>query len=153
MKKFVPASKSSLFLMELISSVLILSLCTTVCIRIFAASWEARKQAREWNHIQECITNAAEILEATSGTEEEFLSFLPDGRIDNSSVLYYYDSAWNPVEAENAVYEMRIVPKITDIGKEIQITFSGYLSQEDTVLYETSIRYPVLPSLLEGGIR
>ena len=63
MKKITTHSKSSLFLMEMILSILILALTCTACIRIFAAAKTQRKEARELNHIQELVTSAGETLE------------------------------------------------------------------------------------------
>jgi len=63
MKKITTHSKSSLFLMEMILSILILALTCTACIRIFAAAKTQRKEARELNHIQELVTSAGETLQ------------------------------------------------------------------------------------------
>ena len=67
MKKITTHSKSSLFLMEMILSILILALTCTACIRIFAAAKTQRKEARELNHIQELVTSAGETLEGWDG--------------------------------------------------------------------------------------
>ena len=68
MKKLITHSKSSLFLIEMILSILILALTCTVCVRIFAAAKTQREEARELNHIQELVTSAGETLEAVSYT-------------------------------------------------------------------------------------
>ena len=51
MKKITTHSKSSLFLMEMILSILILALTCTACIRIFAAAKTQRKEAisKSWS--------------------------------------------------------------------------------------------------------
>lgn len=58
MKKLITHSKSSLFLIEMILSILILALTCTICVRIFAAAKTQREEARELNHIQELVTSA-----------------------------------------------------------------------------------------------
>ena len=45
MKKLITHSKSSLFLIEMILSILILALTCTVCVRIFAAAKTQREEA------------------------------------------------------------------------------------------------------------
>lgn len=152
MKKKYPSSRSSLFLIELILSVLILALCTTVCIRIFAASWQDRRQAREWNHIQELLTNTAEIFEATDGSAEALLQYLPSGSIDNGEVLYYYTSVWDSADAENAVYKLSLYPQTFDDWKSLQISFFHLDKNEATLLYETELHVPVFSISKEGGI-
>ena len=67
MKKLITHSKSSLFLIEMILSILILALTCTVCVRIFAAAKTQREEARELNHIQELVTSAGETLEGWNG--------------------------------------------------------------------------------------
>ena len=49
MKKLITHSKSSLFLIEMILSILILALTCTVCVRIFAAAKTQREEARSWS--------------------------------------------------------------------------------------------------------
>ncbi len=61
MKKLITHSKSSLFFIEMILSILILALTCTVCVRIFAAAKTQREEARELNHIQELVTSAAKL--------------------------------------------------------------------------------------------
>ena len=63
MQKLNKRSGSSLFLMEMILSILILALACTACIRIFAAAGTDRRKARELNHIQTLTVSAGEILE------------------------------------------------------------------------------------------
>lgn len=53
MRKLYNHSKSTLFLMEMILSILILSLTCTACVQIFAAARNNREKARQYNHIQE----------------------------------------------------------------------------------------------------
>lgn len=67
MKKMTAHSKSSLFLMEMILSILILALTCTACVRVLAAAKSQRQKARELNHIQELTTSAGEALEGWDG--------------------------------------------------------------------------------------
>ncbi len=72
MQKSTAHSKSSLFLMEMILSILILALTCTACVRIFAAAKTQRQEARELNHIQELATCAGEALEGWDGEPSSF---------------------------------------------------------------------------------
>lgn len=73
MQKLTSHSRSSLFLMEMILSILILALTCTACVRIFAAAKTQRQEARELNHIQELATCAGEALEGWDGELSSFL--------------------------------------------------------------------------------
>ena len=72
MQKLTSHSRSSLFLMEMILSILILALTCTACVRIFAAAKTQRQEARELNHTQELATCAGEAL---AGWDGELSSF------------------------------------------------------------------------------
>ena len=91
MQKLNKRSGSSLFLMEMILSILILALACTACIRIFAAAGTDRRKARELNHIQTLTVSAGEILEGWTGNPDDFLSLLPGGIAESDKIYYYYD--------------------------------------------------------------
>lgn len=73
MKKMTAHSKSSLFLMEMILSILILALTCTACVRVLAAAKSQRQKAGELNHIQELTTSAGEALEGWDGQISSFI--------------------------------------------------------------------------------
>lgn len=77
MRKLYNHSKSTLFLMEMILSILILSLTCTACVQIFAAARNNREKARQYNHIQELTVCAEEVLEGWDGRNETFTDLLP----------------------------------------------------------------------------
>ena len=72
MQKLTSHSRSSLFLMEMILSILILALTCTACVRIFAAAKTQRQEARELNHTQELATCSGEALEGWDGELSSF---------------------------------------------------------------------------------
>ena len=72
MQKLTSHSRSSLFLMEMILSILLLALTCTACVRIFAAAKTQRQKARELNHIQELAACAGEVLEGWDGELSSF---------------------------------------------------------------------------------
>lgn len=92
MQKLTSHSRSSLFLMEMILSILILALTCTACVRIFAAAKTQRQEARELNHIQELATCAGEALEGWDGELSSFLQIfetaanVSDSEISDSEI-------------------------------------------------------------------
>lgn len=137
-------NRTNLFFMEILSSILILSLCMTICIRLFSASWQNRKQAREWNHIQELIINVSELFKTCSDSASVFSEYLPNGMIDNDSMVYYYNSDWTISDSSDSFYQMCLIPSFDETEKKLEIAFY----QNDTELYKTEIRYPIF-SVLE----
>ena len=151
MQKITTHSKSGLFLMEMIFVLLFLGLACGICVRLFAASYTARVNAREDSHIQELITSAGEILEGTDGTVQNFLSLMPDGVADQDSICYYFDKQWQNTSQEDAVYKMLVVCSASANIKEVQITFvKRRNASEETSLYTQTIRFPILTAKEES---
>lgn len=148
MKKITTHSKSGLFLMEMILSLLILSLTAAACIQLFAAARSCYRQAREWNHIQELTTTAGEILEGSNGSQEAFLELLPGGTVTDESLLYAYDSRWQACSPQEASYRFSVTLTVTDKEKQASVTFLDF---QGVPLYEQLIRFPVLESEKEGS--
>ena len=151
MQKITTHSKSGLFLMEMIFVLLFLGLACGVCVKLFAASYTARVNAREDSHIQELITSAGEILEGTDGTVQNFLSLMPDGVADQDSICYYFDKQWRNTSQEAAVYKMMVVCSASANVKKVQITFVKLRNaSEETSLYTQTIRFPILTAKEES---
>lgn len=151
MQKITTHSKSGLFLMEMIFVLLFLGLTCGVCIRLFAASYTARVNAREDSHIQELITSAGEILEGTDGTVQSFLSLMPEGVADQDSICYYFDKQWQNTSQEDAVYKMIVVCSASANIKEVQITFVKLQNaSEENSLYTQTICFPILTAKEES---
>ena len=139
MKKLITHSKSSLFLIEMILSILILALTCTVCVRIFAAAKTQREEARELNHIQELVTSAGETLEGWNGQLSSFISiFGQPSKTSGALLQYYYDDSWNPCTENSAEYTMTIQPAASETEKTADINF--YNSQHDN-LYQLSVTF------------
>lgn len=141
MQKLVTHSKSSLFLMEMILSILILALTCTACVRIFAAAKTQRQKARELNHIQELTTSAGEALEGWDGQISSFTQIFgkSDNGEDASLLQYHYDSDWKSCTESSAEYTMTIELGTSDTEKTATLNF--YDSQQNN-LYQLSVAFP-----------
>ena len=108
MRKLTSHSKTGLFLMEMILSLLILSLAGAACVQVFASAYKSRLKAREFNHIRELTENVGEIIEGCDGEARTILDLLPDGIEENGMLTYYYDNTWQPSPAAGAAYQMSL---------------------------------------------
>lgn len=146
MKKITTHSKSGLFLMEMIFVLLFLGLTCGICVRLFAASYMARIQAREKDHILELVTSTGEILEGTDGSANAFLSLMPDGTASQNVLHYFFDQKWQKTAPSDAVYDMCITLVVSDTIKSADIRFDKISNQtEHKELYSQTIRYPNFP--------
>ncbi|MDO5136194.1 MAG: hypothetical protein Q4D55_09085 [Eubacteriales bacterium] len=130
MRKLTTHSRSSLFLMEMIISILFLSLSCSVCIRIFFISHTNQQRARELNHIQALSTSAGEVLEGTDGSMEAFLKAFPGGEKEDASLCYYYAADWEPCSADEFSYRLEVRFSSSSPLKEAELLFSDRQGQE-----------------------
>ena len=139
MKKITTHSKSGLFLMEMIFSLLILSLAAAACIRIFAAADRVQREAREWNHIQELTTTAGEILEGSDGKPDTFLELMEGGTQKENTLTYLYDRAWTPCSPGQEAYTLTVSFSGDSRIKEASLVF---LKGEQQELYTITLCFP-----------
>lgn len=140
MKESRHNSGTSLFLMEMILALLFLSLSSAACIQIFAAARKNRIQAEQWNQIQALTTSVGETLEGTDGTDEQILSFLPDGVQKNTHMIWYYDRTWQTCSPKEAAYEMILKTSVSSSEKSGELSFRQI--SDDSELYRITLRFP-----------
>lgn len=87
-------SKSSLFLMELIISILFFSLASTVCIQMFSKSHTLSKQTVDENH---AMIQAQNLAESFLAADEEM------------NLTFYFDNNWKECTKEQAAYYASIL--------------------------------------------
>ncbi|MEI3413307.1 MAG: hypothetical protein V8Q57_09065 [Blautia sp.] len=92
---------------------LFLGLTCGICVRLFAASYQSRQKAWEYDHIQELTTSIGEVLEGSQGHSEDFLVLFPDGIVSGDTISCYFDKKWESVSQEQAVYQLTLTSFLT----------------------------------------
>lgn len=129
-------SKSALFLMELIISILFFSLAGTVCIQLFVKSHTLGKETTADSHCLVACQNYAELfvslMDAESDAECDWdaiakeISSHSDSKVSEQGVVTkYFDEDWNTCDSENARYKA-------------ELHYNGY--NKTTGIYEASTR-------------
>ena len=139
MKRNHIKSGSGLFLIELILSLLIFSMVSVICIRIFALSWQNRKLARAWNHVQEITVNVTEILKAGDGSAESFRILFPEAEFYHTGLKIWYDLHWQPTVPEKGKWQLILATFPATNTKEVRLLF---LTDRHEILTEQTIRFP-----------
>ena len=90
-------TKTSLFLIELMISLLLFSFCAAICVQIFHASNKRTTSAEDLSKAVFQATTAAELYKSTGGNIEALSeSFGALQSFYSNGVLFvYYDSDWN----------------------------------------------------------
>lgn len=99
-------SKSNLFLVELMVSVLFFALCAGVCLSMFAA---AHQMSVNSSDLTNALNAAGQGAECVKEDKELIIDILQGTRIEENIYVVYYDSNWETVQDKSLmIYEMTI---------------------------------------------
>lgn len=118
--------RSSLFLIELMISILFFSLCATVCMQFFAKSRLISDNSTTLEHAILQAQSAAEAFESGNGTMDDLKSAFPMGIASDDTFEIYYNNEWAECSADEGSYILKLL--ITD-----ENTYSGLISADITV--------------------
>lgn len=112
------SSKNSLFLMELILSILFFALTAAVCLQLFVKAHVLSQDAIHLNHAVTEAQNFAEVFLAGDGSLKRFPDYFIDQltpvscSYDDSGTLcsftLFYDKDWNPSGLSDHTYQITI---------------------------------------------
>lgn len=95
------SSKASLFLMELIISILVFSITSAICVRLFAKSHLLSRSTRELNHAVSLCESAVETFYGTNGSLFETERILKKDNLCpgmDTAILLGYDENFSPTD-------------------------------------------------------
>ena len=98
-------SKTSLFLMELIITILLFAACGAVCVRLFVTSYVMTQDTVELNEAVSIAQGFAEVMRGTDGDIDSVLEHYPDAvRGGDGFFEVFYDENFEICGYENASY-------------------------------------------------
>lgn len=147
------SSKSSLFLIELIISILFFSLASAACIQLFVKAHLLDKKTQETNQIVMWSQNLAELWYASDGeiypVYERLVadydvqhSYLSN---DRRTITLYFNKDWKLCDLKDVssfVYHIEFSEspvQDADYVKAAEITFSKISGSDTTLLYSQSL--------------
>ncbi|MEY8516749.1 hypothetical protein AALC25_07415 [Lachnospiraceae bacterium 29-84] len=110
-------SHSSMFLMEMMVAIMLFSLASSVCLRMFATCRQISGQTRDLNMAVYQAGNAAELIKCAlsdgqAAGEAVFPGCIqneyPQSTFDSSHISVYYDEMWNPCQKTGSTFHMDI---------------------------------------------
>ena len=103
-------SKSSLFLMELIISILFFALASTVCIQLFVKSHVIAAQATNQNQATIQVQNLAEAFIASDGDLTVMKSwFAQDSLLSDNDFQLFFDKEWQPCFVSDSSFHIILI--------------------------------------------
>lgn len=121
------SSKSGLFLMELILSILFFSISSAVCIQLFVKSHLISQQSVDLNNAIEWCQNIAEAFYGTNGNMDEMMLLFSNSRQDSSDQSSFF--------LDESPY--RISVSIQEDNSLLICTISAYKSSN--LIYELEV--------------
>ena len=98
-------SRSSLFLMEMIITILFFSLASAICVKSFVNAHLIGRETTELNHAVAIAAGYAEVMRGTDGDIDSIIAVYPEAiKGDDSYFTEFFDESFNPCDPENAVY-------------------------------------------------
>lgn len=97
-------SRSSLFLTEMIISILFFSIAAAFCIRIFVHAHLIGKNSENLNAAQNLASGMVETIAASDGKMDTITRYFPDADISENTITVFYDENWKICTEKNAAY-------------------------------------------------
>ncbi|MDR0838200.1 MAG: hypothetical protein LBN99_01000 [Oscillospiraceae bacterium] len=97
-------TKTSLFLVELMISLLLFAFCAAICIQIFHAAGERTRKSEALSKGVFYATSAAEIFKSSGGDIDAVADAL-GGEVRGGTVYAHFDSEWN-IKADGTSYTL-----------------------------------------------
>lgn len=131
-----PSRRSSLFLMELIISILLFSLASAFCVRIFVKSHTIETESATLDHAVTAATSVAEILRIQDDPSGLLKECYPEADFDDNNITIYFDQTWLPCSHTDSVYTLHLTMTHQDhfLNGDIQV------SEHEDILYTLTVK-------------
>ncbi len=132
-------SKASLFLMELIMSILFFSLSAAVCVQLFVKSHALSQQSLKLNYAVIASESLAECFYGTNGDPEEIIGVMEGSYLNASAktIHVYYNKNFERISISDFPHECRYI--LTGVLREeddmriLDITYVDYRDKEKVI--------------------
>lgn len=146
------SSKASLFLMELIITILIFSAASAVCVQLFAKSHLISLKTQILNHAVIHSENTAEVFLSTQGDLSSMMDLLDPsslGTLSDSSFCLYYDENFNPATESSSLYKLQFEKEAVDSFIHGTISFFDLTKDSGDPIYQLKVTKYVGGDFLE----
>lgn len=129
------ASKSSLFLIEIIVAILFLALTGANCVRMFAKAHTLSQRSTDLGSAILYAQNAAESFRSVDGDFDRIID-LTGGTKAGETINVFYDSEWGPATSTSWTYRLTMVLHEDGGLRTANIYILRFIDPQDQPLYE-----------------
>lgn len=130
-------SRSGLFLLEMMISILFFSIAAAVCVQVFAKAHTMSREAQDLNMAVSCASSAAEGLTHLTSMEAFGEAFPEAQETADGVYCLYYDQDWMNCAAEQAYARMEIL--VTEEEQMRYGTLNVWRAEETEPLYSLEV--------------
>lgn len=118
-----PNSKSLLFLIELLITILFFSLTSAICIQLFVRSHRISTTSLELDQGVMLCENMAELYQHEQGFLNNLFEYYPKGELEDDTFFLYLDPDFEPCDLDTAQYRLSVLCKATESDLTGKIVF------------------------------
>lgn len=133
------ASKSTLFLIELVIAILFFAISSAVCVQIFAKAHIFSTETKQINYASSKINSFAAYIKTENGDFAAIAENL-EGDFASEVANLYYDADWQATEKEKCVY-MLTAKKVQ--GEQVHIEVYKSSTQEKILGQKVAYHLPI----------
>ncbi len=139
-------SKASLYLMELMISVLFFAISSVVCVQLFVKAHTVNQTTDIRTHAILAVQNTAEYFLSCNGDMEQTVSYYPESAIQNNMLTVYFNDKFAPCLEADSVYKETITFSDDSDYSYADIVFQDVKNKKD--YYSLSLK----KYKMKGGI-
>jgi hypothetical protein len=123
------ASKSTLFLMELVVAIFFFAICAAICVSVFAFGQRTARDSDNLGNAVLATRSAASCYKAAEGNLQDTAALL-EGAWEDGQVKCYYDENWQPLSSEQQADFVLQISQPRRIGEVVIVVQSQKNDQE-----------------------
>ncbi len=140
--------KSSIFLMELIISILFFALCSAVCIQLFVYSNTLSGESFDRNHAVIKAQSVVEVIIVNKGDTDLLFEIFPMMEEEGNLIIAYYDKNGQFVSKDEGDYRLEVL--IEEKEGIYNIGVDTFTKDENNVIYHLDTQV-YKPKTVGGG--
>lgn len=141
-------SKSSLFLTEMILSILFFAIAAACCIQIFVKGHQISRHSENLNYAQNLASGMAETVMMAEGNADQILAIFPTAALGDQTVIVYYDRSWEACEPEDGSFVLKATYIKTSDTISGEAMVSGVSKAPETeCIYQLPFRQHIAQSM------
>lgn len=134
------SNKSTLMLLEIMINICFFSALIAICLVLLFRAFHISNQAVGVNHGVSILNSIAAVYESSNGDYNVILSRFPEADIEDKTLFFYYDEAFQATGKSDASYQAILTSDSDAPADEMQIAhlaFEQITNQE--LLYEEDL--------------